>query len=87
MIHCRFLSHLALDSLGFGEYMNDCKSALEECKTVAAKKRRGSNRLENLGIPEEELLRQQQELFEKVWFVVTCKTSHLSLSNIHIYSI
>ncbi|PIK42980.1 hypothetical protein BSL78_20161 [Apostichopus japonicus] len=55
----------ALDSLGFGEYMNDCKSALEECKTVAAKKRRGSNRLENLGIPEEELLRQQQELFEK----------------------
>lgn len=55
----------ALESLGFGAYMTDCKSALEECKTVAAKKRRGSNRLENLGIPEEELLRQQQELFEK----------------------
>ena len=32
---------------------------------VAAKKRRQSTRLENLGIPEEELLRQQQELFAK----------------------
>jgi len=30
------------------------------------KKRRASNKLENLGIPEEELLRQQQELFAKV---------------------
>ena len=39
---------------------------LQEAKAVAAKKRRGSTRLENLGIPEEELLRQQQELFEKV---------------------
>ena len=37
----------------------------QEAKAVAAKKRRGSTRLENLGIPEEELLRQQQELFEK----------------------
>ncbi|XP_071489260.1 protein Dr1-like [Diadema setosum] len=55
----------ALDSLGFGDYLHECKSVLEECKTVAAKKRRASTRLENLGIPEEELLRQQQELFEK----------------------
>ena len=29
------------------------------------KRRRQSTRLENLGIPEEELLRQQQELFAK----------------------
>ncbi|XP_022084353.1 protein Dr1-like isoform X1 [Acanthaster planci] len=55
----------ALDSLGFGAYLEDCKSVLEECKTVAAKKRRASNRLENLGIPVEELLRQQEELFAK----------------------
>ncbi|XP_054770147.1 protein Dr1-like [Lytechinus pictus] len=55
----------ALDSLGFGDYLQECKSVLEECKTVAAKKRKASTRLENLGIPEEELLRQQQELFEK----------------------
>ena len=38
---------------------------LEECKDVAAKRRRQSTRLENLGIPEEELLRQQQELFAR----------------------
>lgn len=38
---------------------------LKDCKAVAAKRRRQSTRLENLGIPEEELLRQQQELFAK----------------------
>ena len=38
---------------------------LSECKESAAKRRRQSTRLENLGIPEEELLRQQQELFAK----------------------
>ncbi|XP_041371302.1 protein Dr1-like [Gigantopelta aegis] len=56
---------LALDSLGFGSYKNDAQAVLVETKAVAAKKRRGSSRLENLGIPEEELLRQQQELFAK----------------------
>jgi down-regulator of transcription 1 len=38
---------------------------LKDCKAVAAKRRRQSTRLENLGIPEEELLRQQQELFAR----------------------
>ena len=38
---------------------------LTEVKESAAKRRRQSTRLENLGIPEEELLRQQQELFAK----------------------
>ena len=37
----------------------------EDCKKVAAKRRRQSTRLEHLGIPEAELLRQQQELFAK----------------------
>ncbi|XP_011456170.1 protein Dr1-like [Crassostrea angulata] len=55
----------ALDHLGFGNYKEDAEAVLEETKAVAAKKRRGSSRLENLGIPEEELLRQQQELFAK----------------------
>ena len=55
----------ALDSLGFGEYKHEAQSVLKEAKAVAAKKRRGSSRLENLGIPEEELLKQQQALFEK----------------------
>lgn len=58
---------LALDSLGFGNYKEDAMSVMQEAKAVAAKKRRGSSRLENLGIPEEELLRQQQELFAKVF--------------------
>ena len=38
---------------------------MQEAKAVAAKKRRQSTKLENLGIPEEELLRQQQELFAR----------------------
>lgn len=59
-------SFTALDSLGFGSYKEDAVAVLEEAKAVAAKKRKGSSRLENLGIPEEELLRQQQELFAKV---------------------
>ena len=56
----------ALDSLGFGEYKEEAKAVVQEAKAVAAKKRRASTKLENLGIPEEELLRQQQELFAKV---------------------
>ena len=39
---------------------------LREAKAVAAKKRRQSSKLENLGIPEDELLRQQQALFAQV---------------------
>ncbi|KAL5012345.1 hypothetical protein ScPMuIL_010896 [Solemya velum] len=55
----------ALESLGFGGYKEDAMAVLEEAKQVAAKKRTKRSRLENLGIPEAELLRQQQELFEK----------------------
>ena len=56
----------ALSGLGFESYVPECQEVLTECKHVALKKRRGSSRLENLGIPEEELLRQQQELFAQV---------------------
>lgn len=56
----------ALESLGFGSYISEVKEVLQECKTVALKRRKASSRLENLGIPEEELLRQQQELFAQV---------------------
>ena len=56
----------ALDSLGFSQYKAEARAVLVEAKAVAAKKRRASTKLENLGIPEEELLRQQQELFAKV---------------------
>ncbi|CAO1429140.1 unnamed protein product [Diamesa serratosioi] len=53
----------ALDRLGFKDYKREAEAVLHDCKQVAAKRRRQSTRLENLGIPEEELLRQQQELF------------------------
>lgn len=56
---------LALKRLGFVDYTAEAESVLKDCKAVAAKRRRQSTRLENLGIPEEELLRQQQELFAK----------------------
>uniref|UniRef100_A0ACB8F3U1 Down-regulator of transcription 1 n=1 Tax=Sphaerodactylus townsendi TaxID=933632 RepID=A0ACB8F3U1_9SAUR len=59
------LSYNSLESLGFGSYISEVKEVLQECKTVALKRRKASSRLENLGIPEEELLRQQQELFAK----------------------
>ncbi|KAI8427680.1 hypothetical protein MSG28_002141 [Choristoneura fumiferana] len=55
-----------LDRLGFTDYTIEAEAVLKDCKAVAAKRRRQSTRLENLGIPEEELLRQQQELFAKV---------------------
>lgn len=56
---------MALDRLGFGDYQAEAEAVLKDCKAVAAKRRRQSTRLENLGIPEEELWRQQQELFAK----------------------
>jgi down-regulator of transcription 1 len=55
----------ALDNLGFGSYKDEAQTVLQEAKAVAAKKRRASTKLENLGIPEDELYRQQQELFAK----------------------
>lgn len=52
----------ALDKLGFSHYKTDAESVVNDCKR---KRRRQSTRLEHLGIPEEELFRQQQELFAK----------------------
>lgn len=67
MVSCKRKKHAAaLESLGFASYITEVKDVLQECKTVALKRRKASSRLENLGIPEEELLRQQQELFAKV---------------------
>lgn len=53
----------ALKSLGFDPYVDECQQVLDECKNVALEKKKGKSKLENLGIPEDELLRQQQELF------------------------
>lgn len=73
MVSCKRKKHAAaLESLGFASYITEVKDVLQECKTVALKRRKASSRLENLGIPEEELLRQQQELFAKVGTVSCC---------------
>lgn len=66
MCSAYFCLSKALESLGFGGYKEDMCEVLKEAKAVAAKKRRQSTKLENLGIPEEELLRQQQALFAQV---------------------
>merc|ERR1719268_622617 len=61
----------ALEKLGYGDFRKDAEEVLGAHKEMAAKRRRQSTRLENLGIPEEELLRQQQELLpgrEKLLF-------------------
>ncbi|OQV19472.1 putative Protein Dr1 [Hypsibius exemplaris] len=55
----------ALESLGFGEYRQDAESVMNDCREVQAKRRKCSTKLEKLGIPEDELLRMQQELFAK----------------------
>lgn len=56
----------ALENLGFGEFKEDVEEIAKTCKE---KRRRQSTRLEDLGIPEEELYRQQQELFAKVFMI------------------
>jgi hypothetical protein len=55
----------ALDRLGFNDFRKPAEEVMEDCKQVAAKRRKQSTRLEHSGIPEEELLRLQQELFAK----------------------
>jgi len=54
---------LALESLGYADFVKKCESVRQECKSVDAEKKRKLPKLKDLGIPEEELLRMQQELF------------------------
>eukprot|EP00118_Oscarella_pearsei_P025797 m.308789 g.308789 ORF g.308789 m.308789 type:complete len:198 (+) comp44798_c0_seq1:310-903(+) len=53
----------SLKSLGFGAYVDEVKGVLSEHKKETKQRRKASVRLEKMGIPEEELLRQQQALF------------------------
>jgi hypothetical protein len=55
----------ALNKLGFSDFTKDAVNVLNDCKLAAAKRRRQSTRLENLGISEEELYEQQQELIRQ----------------------
>merc|ERR1719186_198303 len=52
---------VALEKLGFEDFRKDAEEVLTECKETktAAKRKKKSTRLENLGIPEEELLTAQ----------------------------
>lgn len=54
---------LALDNLGFGEYKNDCVEVMKQMQEEVDKRRRIKNKLDKPGIPQEELLRQQNLLF------------------------
>ena len=54
---------LALDNLGFGEYKEDCVEVMKQMQEEVDKRKKLRNRLEKPGIPEEELMRQQNLLF------------------------
>ena len=69
----------ALDRLGFKDYKREAEAVLHDCKQVAAKRRRQSTRLENLGIPEEELLRQQQVCY--CMYFMNINNLHLIFQN------
>lgn len=54
---------LALDNLGFSEYKQDCLEVMKQMQEETDKRKKFHNRLDKSGVPEEELLRQQSELF------------------------
>ncbi|CAF0809049.1 unnamed protein product [Brachionus calyciflorus] len=54
---------LALDNLGFSEYKEDCVDVMKQMQEEVDKRKKLRNKLDKPGIPEEELLRQQNQLF------------------------
>ena len=54
---------LALDNLGFGEYKEDCVEVMKQMQEEVDKRKKLRHKLERPGIPEEELMRQQNLLF------------------------
>lgn len=55
----------ALDELGFHNYLDIINKVLEEHKELLKGKEKKNNKFQNSGLSEEELLRQQEELFKK----------------------
>eukprot|EP00116_Pleurobrachia_bachei_P013972 sb/3474234/ len=53
----------ALRELGFGDYVPEVNDVLSNFKSEISSRKRSNKKLDKLGISEEELLRQQQELF------------------------
>ncbi|GME98997.1 unnamed protein product [[Candida] boidinii] len=54
----------AVDELGFGEYLPSLTKVLKDFKETNKIRERKNNKLQNSGLSEEELLRQQEELFK-----------------------
>ena len=65
----------ALKDSGFADLAQECRGIAEKSKTAREdnRKRKKSKKLESLGISEEELLRQQEALFEKVHIIYLIK--------------
>lgn len=55
----------ALEELGFPNYLESLTKILEEQKELLKGKEKKNNKFQNSGFTEEELLRQQEELFKK----------------------
>lgn len=55
----------ALEELGFHNYLEVIHKVLEEHKELLKGKEKKNNKFQNSGLTEEELLRQQEELFKK----------------------
>jgi len=55
----------ALQTLGFEQYTEEVNDVYDKHKTESQEKPKGTRRLENLGIPQEQLLLEQQKLFAK----------------------
>ncbi|ANZ76646.1 NC2 transcription regulator complex subunit [Komagataella phaffii CBS 7435] len=53
----------AVEDLGFLEYLNPIRKLLEEHKELTKSKDKRNNKFQNSGLTEEELLKQQEELF------------------------
>jgi len=69
----------ALQKLGFQEYITDVRQVYEEHKRNEANKPKMSKKLEDSGLPREELLRQQQELFARAKSALSQKQQQPSL--------
>ncbi|KAI9699542.1 MAG: hypothetical protein M1820_007173 [Bogoriella megaspora] len=54
----------ALEQLGFGEYVKDILDVASDYKKMQVHREKKQSKMEQSGLSEEELLRQQQELFQ-----------------------
>lgn len=55
----------ALEELGFSEYVEHIQKVLDQHREIQKGRERKGNKFQNSGMSEEELLRQQKELFRQ----------------------